>query len=69
MFEDIPHTEFGDEVSYKYAGRPYRFKGTPWNAFRPPLIGEHTAYILNQDLEYSEQEIENLRLTGIIPSE
>ena len=69
MFEDIHHTEFGNEVTYKYPGRPYRFNGTPWNAFRPPLVGEHTAYILRQDLEYSEQEINTLRLTGIISTE
>ena len=68
MFEDILHPEFGEGVSYKYAGRPYRFKGTPWNAFRAPLIGEHSVSILKDDLNYSDEAIRNLEVTGIISS-
>ena len=60
MFIDIEHPEFGEGVSYKYVGRPYRFKGTEWSASRAPLIGEHTESILKKDLNYQDFEISKL---------
>ena len=68
MFADIPHPELGEGVSFKYVGRPYRFTESPWNAFRPPLVGEHTELILSVDLEYSEQDLKTLEVNGIISS-
>ena len=52
MFEDIAHPEIGEGVSFKYVGRPYRFTESPWQAFRAPLVGEHTRSILSNDVGY-----------------
>jgi crotonobetainyl-CoA:carnitine CoA-transferase CaiB-like acyl-CoA transferase len=58
----------GEGVSFKYVGRPYRFTESPWDAFRAPLVGEHTKSILLVDLEYSAQDLKTLEVNGIISS-
>ena len=68
MFANIHHPEMGEGVSFKYVGRPYRFTESPWDAFRPPLVGEHTKSILSVDLQYSEQDLKTLEVNGIISS-
>ena len=68
MFANIHHPEMGEGVSFKYVGRPYRFTESPWDAFRPPLVGEHTKSILSIDLQYSEQDLKTLEVNGIISS-
>lgn len=68
MFTDIPHPEIGKAVSFKYVGRPYRFTESPWNAFRPPLVGEHTKSILSNDLGYCSGDLEDLISKNTISS-
>ena len=68
MFTDLPHPEMGKAVSFKYVGRPYRFTESPWNAFRPPLVGEHTESILSNDLGYSSGDLEALISRNTISS-
>ena len=53
-------------VSIKYVGRPYRFTESPWDAFRAPLVGEHTKSILSKDIGYSEEDLNTLAANGII---
>ena len=66
MFPDIEHSEFGDGVTFRYAGTPYKFSGTPWSATRAPLLGEHTFSILSNDLGYSKAKIDTLLDRGTI---
>ena len=66
MFSEISHPELGDGVSFKYVGRPYRFTESPWEAFRPPLVGEHTRSILIEDLGYSTSDLETLISKNVI---
>ena len=66
MFADIPHPEIGEGVSIKYVGRPYRFTESPWDAFRAPLVGEHTKSILSKDIGYTEEDLDALATNGII---
>ena len=66
MFEDIAHPEIGEGVSFKYVGRPYRFTESPWQAFRAPLVGEHTRSILSNDVGYSESDLRSLDGKGVI---
>ena len=66
MFCDIEHPEFGEGIKFKYVGRPYSFKETPWNAKKPPLIGEHTTSILSNDLGFPESKIADLIDRGVI---
>ena len=66
MFPDIEHSEFGDGVTFRYVGTPYKFSGTPWSATRAPLLGEHTFSILSNDLGYSKAKIDTLLDRGTI---
>ena len=66
MFADISHPEMGEGVSIKYVGRPYRFTESPWEAFRAPLVGEHTSSILSNTIGYSESELKSLQNKGVI---
>jgi len=66
MFTEIAHDELGEGVTFKYVGRPYDLKETPWDATRPPIIGEHTNSILSQDLGYSREKIESLSKQNVI---
>jgi crotonobetainyl-CoA:carnitine CoA-transferase CaiB-like acyl-CoA transferase len=68
MFAEIAHPELGKDVLIKYVGRPYNFKGTPWNATRPPLSGEHTEAILENELNYSSDQLNSLVSKNIIGS-
>ena len=46
---------------------PVRLLGTPGPApSPPPLLGEHTAAILGEQLGYSEQAIADLAASGVI---
>ena len=66
MFVDIAHPEMGEGVSIKYVGRPYRFTESPWEAFRAPLVGEHTRSILSNDVGYSDSDLKSLEAKGVI---
>jgi crotonobetainyl-CoA:carnitine CoA-transferase CaiB-like acyl-CoA transferase len=47
MLAPVEHPELG--TTFQYPGPPIRFTGTPWEApTRAPLLGEHTASVLEQ---------------------
>ncbi len=50
-----------------FPGYPYKFSETPAQARRPPpLLGEHTAEVLSELLEYSPEEVQELHERGVI---
>ena len=66
VFQYIEHPEFGEGVSFRYVGRPYVFKDTPWNGKTPPLLAEHTKSVLQNDLNYSQTDIRRLINIGVV---
>ncbi len=64
-FVEVEHPELGR--TFRYPGAPYLFNGSPWNVRRrPPLVGEHTAEILRDELGLDAAEITALIAEGII---
>ena len=65
FFVEVEHPELGR--TFRYPGAPYVFNGTPWTVYRrPPLMGEHTATILHDDLEVDPIELAALSSEGVI---
>ena len=64
VFAQIEHPELGE--TYIYAGRPYIMNGTPWRSFRSPLLGEHNDRVYGEDLGMSDEQIADLRKSGVI---
>ena len=65
LFVGVNHPELGR--SFRYPGAPYLFNGTPWRVYRrPPLTGEHTLAILNDDLGVDSVEAATLAGEGVI---
>ncbi|MCP4753546.1 MAG: CoA transferase [Proteobacteria bacterium] len=63
-FIDIDHPEIGRT---RYPGAPYRFSETQWRIVRrAPLLGEHNEDILGGRLGYNQQDLEKMRMDGII---
>jgi crotonobetainyl-CoA:carnitine CoA-transferase CaiB-like acyl-CoA transferase len=61
---ELEHPKLG---SVRLLTNPLRFSDTPVQPrTRPPLYAENTAEILHDLAEVTEQEIENLRLEGVI---
>jgi crotonobetainyl-CoA:carnitine CoA-transferase CaiB-like acyl-CoA transferase len=61
----VEHPERGR--TFRYPGAPYLFNGSPWRAYRrPPLVGEHTSEILQQELGLSSDYVAALAVGGII---
>jgi benzylsuccinate CoA-transferase BbsE subunit len=64
-FVAVEHPERGR--TFRYPGAPYLFNGSPWRAYRrPPLVGEHTSEILQQELGLSSDYVAALAVGGII---
>jgi len=64
-FVEVEHPELGR--SFRYPGAPYKFSGTPWRVYRrPPIVGEHTAEILRDDLGLEADELAILAAEGVI---
>ena len=64
VWETIDHPFTGP---VEYPGRPFILSATPRRpARRAPLLGEHTAAILRDELGYSEEEMVRLRQQGAI---
>ena len=61
-FQHVDHPVAGEHVS---PGAPWQMKGTPWQASRAPLLGEHTNEVL-ATLGLSSQDIAVLRGGGVI---
>ncbi|HYL58151.1 MAG TPA: hypothetical protein VEU51_04725, partial [Candidatus Acidoferrales bacterium] len=64
-FVEVAHPELGRTI--RYPGAPYFFNGTPWRVTRrPPLLGEHTAEILRDELAMAPAEIAALSIERVI---
>ncbi len=64
MIETVPHPTIGD---LKLVGLPYKFSDTPASVRRPPpLLGEHTAEILADELGLDAAAIAALRDDKVI---
>ena len=64
LVRSFDYPEVGE---FKALGLPYKFLG--WDnpeVGAPPLLGEHTAAVLRENLGYSEDRIEALRKAGAI---
>ncbi len=64
MIVDINQPKVGN---IKISGSPFHMSETPSSVNNPaPLLGQHTDEVLSNLLEYSKEEIEELRLKNII---
>ncbi len=64
MVAEVPHPAAG---SVKLVASPMKFSDTPCVIERhPPLLGEHTEEILQEELGFSHEEIRRLREQGVI---
>ncbi|HET7578338.1 MAG TPA: CaiB/BaiF CoA-transferase family protein [Bacillales bacterium] len=64
MVEEVPHPTLG---TVKVVRNPLRFSKTALNIRNPPpLVGEHTAMILQKELGLSSEELQRLWDEGII---
>ena len=65
FFVEVEHPELGK--TFRYAGAPYLFNGTPWRVYRrPPLLGEHSGEILRDELGLDASEISALSAQRVI---
>jgi len=56
-----------DVTDLKIPGIPFRFEQTPAGVHRhPPKLGEHTAEILREELQFTEKDIAELRTRKVI---
>jgi crotonobetainyl-CoA:carnitine CoA-transferase CaiB-like acyl-CoA transferase len=56
FFVEVEHPELARR--FRYPGAPYLFGGTRWRVYRrPPLLGEHSAEILRDELSIDPGEI------------
>lgn len=60
---EMPHPALGP---LRMPGAPYRFSKTPWQAGRPPLLGEHNEDIYCGELGISTDDLTALRSRGVI---
>ena len=63
-FIEVDHPEAG---RWRFPGAPFRPQGTPWQEPRPaPLLGQHSAAVLQELAGVDAAEIETLRQTNVI---
>ncbi len=62
-FRRIDHPATGNLT---YPGAPFKMSGTPWQAGRAPLLGEHNEEIYCGRLGYSKDDLVRLKEEGII---
>lgn len=63
MIVDVPHTQRG---TFKTVGCPLKLSESPVDVTSSPLLGEHTAEVLGELMGYNAEEIEKLRVAGVI---
>jgi crotonobetainyl-CoA:carnitine CoA-transferase CaiB-like acyl-CoA transferase len=64
MIETVTHPAIGD---LRLTGLPYKFSDTPASVRRPPpLLGEHTDEILQEELGFDAAAVAALRRDGVI---
>ena len=61
MVVELPHPERGGFLN---VGCPIKLSDSPAEAFRSPLLGEHTDELLGEVLGYDAQRVEALRAAG-----
>jgi benzylsuccinate CoA-transferase BbsE subunit len=65
FFVDVEHPEIGRKI--RYPGAPYAFSATAGRVYRrPPLLGEHTVEILQNELGLSLDELTVLNAQRVI---
>jgi len=65
FFAEVAHPELGRK--FRYPGAPYAWSATPWRVYRrPPLLGEHTAEILRDNLGMDAAQIAALMAEEVI---
>ena len=62
----VVEVEHPTRGTYLSVGNPIKLSDSPAEVLRSPLLGEHTEEILSQVLNYSDEEIENIRASGAI---
>ena len=66
-FKKLEHEEVG---TYSYELPSFRFSKMPHQKQKPaPLLGEHTDHVLREILKYSDDEIAELLIQGVITTE
>jgi formyl-CoA transferase len=63
MIVDVEHPERG---RFTTVGCPFTLSDSPVQIQRSPLLGEHSAEILQELLEYPEERIEQVREAGAV---
>jgi formyl-CoA transferase len=63
MIVDVPHRERG---TFKTVGCPISMSDSPVEVTPSPLLGEHTAEVLREVMNYGDAEIRQLRDEGVI---
>jgi crotonobetainyl-CoA:carnitine CoA-transferase CaiB-like acyl-CoA transferase len=64
MTEEVPHADIGP---LRVLGTPLNLSGTPASIrTAPPTLGQHTATILSEDLQFTKADVAALRAKGII---
>jgi formyl-CoA transferase len=63
MLVDVDHPERG---RFTTVGCPFTLSDSPVEVKRSPLLGEHNAEILEELLDYPEEELERLTAAGAV---
>ena len=63
MIVEVPHPRRG---SFKTVGSPLKLSDSEVDITSSPLLGEHTAEVLEQVMGYGQDEVERLRQDGVI---
>ena len=64
--EMIVDVDYPNRGTYKTVGCPVKLSDSPVAVSRPPLLGEHTAALLNELCGVDPDEVANLRENGVV---
>jgi len=62
----IVDVEYPTRGTYQTVGCPVKLSDSPAEVTRPPLLGEHTAEVLNALCNVSADDVQNLRAQGVV---
>ena len=62
----IVDVEYPTRGTYKTVGCPVKLSDSPAEITRPPLLGEHTAALLNELCGVDPDEVSRLRESGVV---
>ena len=63
FFQELDHPRLG---KHHAAASPFQMSKTPCELERAPLLGEHNEYVLKEILGFSDEEIVDLVVNGIL---